>query len=775
MKKNKLKLLSLALAFAMLLPALPANLSLADSLPQELPPVAAIDFVNERLTGLVPGAVYVIGEAEYTAGKAAGLHPGTIKIVTGTGGWLGTTILIVKKGDGVATSNSIAQELSIPARPKKPAASLFTATYVSGGADGAIAGIAADMEYRLSSDDEYTQGTGADITGLAGGTYQIRYKAVIPVGETPGSFASGVTNVTVGVMSPEEIPAIAINFDQERLTGFTKNAAYVIDGVDQTMSATWIAIDDTWMGGAPVSIVRKGNGRTTTDSAAQSLTIPARPAKPTGIVATDEPYPGAGGTITGVTSAMEYRFSGGKWTPAGSMTGVAPGEYVFRFAATADAFHSAVTKVTLGTTPAAPEPAPEASIDYEAEKLTGLAAGARYDIGGADCTADSHGELAIDSAWFGTTLSIVKKGNGTTTADSGAQSLAVPARPAAPAGIGKTDETGLDLDDGAVTGATSAMEYQLSGAAAWTACPGGTITGLAPGTYLVRFKAAASAFASEAASVQVGAYAPVYSLSVTAPVFAPVTDGYAPVAAKPITIANTGNWQADIASVALGDTARFILGGSGPNVPKGGSISSWTVRPADNLPEGTYTTAITVTYNGGKTATAQVSFTVNSLYPQKTLSDYYSGVTVSGNINAYSELVVSKLALHQNCAACEAIRKALSNSAFQYIYGIEIRLTRGFVGDLTISIPVGAQYEGETVSIVCCSNGEYKTYTARVQFGRALFTVRSLSLFAVFVQSGRLTPPQTGGADFPWTALGVCLIALGAALPALVRRRRAKN
>ncbi len=729
---------------------------------QEDTPAATIDYVTERLVNLVSGAYYAInGGASVKAGASG---------IAIAGEWLGTEVQIVKKGTGT-TTDSAAQSLTIPARPDRPLG--FVAVYANPGlSNGSITGVTDAMEYRLSGASGYTAVTGVSITGLAAGTYQIRYKA------TASSFRSGNTNVTVGETSSEETPVITINFVNERLAGFIVGEVYAINGeAPQTMDKTWIAIDDTWFGTA-LSIVKKGNGTTTTDSAAQNLSIPARPAKPV-LTKTDETVFGAGGTITGVTSAMQYRYNNGEWIDCttGPMTAAA-GVYLFRFAATDMAFHSANTKLTINAASATPEATPDASVDYAAEKLTGLVAGASYliDGGATPYVADTEGKLAIDPAWFGTALSIVKKGNGTSTTDSAAQGLTIPARPEAPSGVGKTDETGVDLNNGAITNVTNAMEYKLSDAPAWTPCPGATVTGLAPGTYLVRFKAADSAFASEAASVTVGEFVPVYSLSVAAPAFASVAVGYSPVAAKPITITNTGNWEAIIASVALSNPTHFILSGSGAGVPKGGSITSWTIRPANNLSEGTYTTSVIVTYNGGKIATAQVSFTVGSLYPQKTLTDYYSGIAVSGNINAYSELVVNKLStLHEKCAACDAVRKALANSALKYIYGVEIRLTQGFIGDLTVSLPVGAQYEGETVTICCCSNGEYKTYTAKVQYGRAVFTVRSLSLFAVFVPSGKLTPPQTGGADLSWTVLGVCLIALGAALPAFTRRRRERN
>lgn len=79
-----------------------------------------------------------------------------------------------------------------------------------------------------------------------------------------------------------------------------------------------------------------------------------------------------------------------------------------------------------------PEKQPAAENDYRQEKLTKLVPNGKYSIGGTEYTADTEGCIPIIDGWFGTTLSIIKKGNGSETTDSPAQSLNVPARPAAP-------------------------------------------------------------------------------------------------------------------------------------------------------------------------------------------------------------------------------------------------------------------------------------------------------------------------------------------------------
>ena len=67
--------------------------------------------------------------------------------------------------------------------------------------------------------------------------------------------------------------------------------------------------------------------------------------------------------------------------------------------------------------------------------------------------------------------------------------------------VSSTDETVEGKSDGTITGVTAAMEYKLSTAAAYTPVTGTTVTGLAPGTYDVRYAESANYSASPASSV----------------------------------------------------------------------------------------------------------------------------------------------------------------------------------------------------------------------------------------------------------------------------------
>jgi len=161
-------------------------------------------------------------------------------------------------------------------------------------------------------------------------------------------------------------PAAEINFFDETLTGLAPNAVFSIT-VDSAAAffvadATGhIAIDENWMG-ETINIVRRGDGtQGLIDSLPQVLPIPARPAEPTGLAST----PGTG-TITGITTAMEYRE--GDETPWTAVTNpdaiFAFGMIQVRIAATASGFAS--NSVDVAVSPGGPAVSVSSTTTYSA-------------------------------------------------------------------------------------------------------------------------------------------------------------------------------------------------------------------------------------------------------------------------------------------------------------------------------------------------------------------------------------------------------------------------
>jgi uncharacterized repeat protein (TIGR02543 family) len=291
-----------------------------------------------------------------------------------------------------------------------------------------------------------------------------------------------------------------------------------------------------------------------------------------------------------------------------------------------DGAKKGIAAVTVTTTSIPKESTPQTAIDYFAETLTGL--NGSYSINNG-IPVSITGDYNIDPSWFGTTLSIVKKGNGIATTDSDAQNLIIKARPGQPSGLAGVNESVMGANDGKISGVTVAMEYSADGIT-WTACTGTEVTGLAAGTDYVRFKATATDFYGVSIPVVIGTGVQATRLlTVSAPAFDAVIYGYTQPAAKELFVTNTGNSTATIASVTVSDSNVFEIRDGDVEVLSGDSNNTWKIQPKDGLAAGTYTATITVAYDGGATVTADMSFTVNNATTIYTITFNANGGSVS--------------------------------------------------------------------------------------------------------------------------------------------------
>lgn len=204
-------------------------------------------------------------------------------------------------------------------------------------------------------------------------------------------------------------------------------------------------------------------------------------------------------------------------------------------------------------------------------------------------------------------------------------------------------------------------------------------------------------------------------------------------------------------------------------IPSGWSAGAYTIT-ADYL-------AATFDYldsSGTGTLTVSPPAVPGPGYFLRTLQDGATGVSVYGMIREDARLTVGNLTLGTD-AACNAIRQRMNGGDGVFLLGKDISLSQGFVGTLTVSLPVGAQYNGKTVTILHCAGGTLKTYTAIVADGRATFSVTSLSPFAAFLEGGTVGLPQTGGSGSPAWPGALALAVLGTCLLALGWRRRGIN
>lgn len=337
--------------------------------------------------------------------------------------------------------------------------------------------------------------------------------------------------------------------------------------------------------------------------------------------------------ITGAMKDVVYEANSGYYFPndyvskiSGLTDGAINGIKVTRNSATQITVSGAPTAKSTTITLAAPTKkvaasTPTIGIDYVHKTLTGFDTATKYSINEGTAFIPTSSTIPIDDSYYGTTITIKKTETDTALA-SAEQSLAIPARPAAPAVTG-TDETVDGKNDGTIKGVDNTMEYSTSMNGSWKPCirdaVDGTISKLEDGTYYVRKAATTTSFVGEITTITIGKGVTVKKvLSVTAPTFDTVTEGYTRPEAKTITIKNDtaggSNWEATVSNVTLTgtDTDKFEVTGSGYD---------WTIQPKSDLTANTdgtaktYTAIINVAYDAteGVTspATAEVSFTVN--------------------------------------------------------------------------------------------------------------------------------------------------------------------
>jgi len=140
--------------------------------------------------------------------------------------------------------------------------------------------------------------------------------------------------------------------------------------------------------------------------------------------------------------------------------------------------------------------------------------------GGAEIGGAINATYTLVKADIGAVITVTVTADGTNATGSvtSAPTAAVgkAAGPAAPTGIGKTDETVAGAKDGTLTGTAAGQEYQVDGAGAWTAITGVTVTGLAPGSYMVRVAETDTHLAGDAAGPFVIAAGVIRALNIVA-------------------------------------------------------------------------------------------------------------------------------------------------------------------------------------------------------------------------------------------------------------------
>ncbi len=251
---------------------------------------------------------------------------------------------------------------------------------------------------------------------------------------------------------------------------------------------------------------------------------------------------------------------------------------------------------------------PNAAVDYYNETISATNKMAFTTAGGS---GDCYDNMSLSSLyWNGSEMYAYIWVKASSTAfKSNYQTVYIPARPAAPVGVGKVD--GTSENSGKLIGVSDTMQYKAENGS-WIDCDGNEVIGLAAGTYYIRYKATNSSFASEAVTLTIEnkTVSGESNLEITAPSFSSVEEGYERPEAKAITISNTGDADAEITNVEVDNTEAFEISGNGTTVGSNDSIDTYAIQPKEGLSAGIYNGTVTVEYDNGKTATAEFTFTV---------------------------------------------------------------------------------------------------------------------------------------------------------------------
>jgi hypothetical protein len=136
----------------------------------ERTPDLGIEYVNEELTGLIPGFYVIDGDTvEIAAGGAT--YPLDVR-------WFGATLSIRRVQPGSPSVSSLAQLLPVPARPDAPAVAVTGESFI-GYNDGWVTGVSSAMEYRPDTVNAvWKPVTARYLDNLPAGDYLIRSRAV---------------------------------------------------------------------------------------------------------------------------------------------------------------------------------------------------------------------------------------------------------------------------------------------------------------------------------------------------------------------------------------------------------------------------------------------------------------------------------------------------------------------------------------------------------------------------------------------------------------------
>ena len=291
----------------------------------------------------------------------------------------------------------------------------------------------------------------------------------------------------------------ATGSDTGTLTDVDSGMQYSLDGSNWTDINGFSAELSGLTSGNEIQIIKKGR-ETATDSDIQHITL-TQAATPTASFAATGTNTG---TLNGVSSDMQYQIGSGAWSDitgeSTALTGLYKGSVIHvRTKGTGTTLFSQPQDITLAQadTPNVAFTATDASTGT----LSGVTAGMKYKIDNGEWNEiSSNADISLNNL-SACTISVMQRDG--KKLDSETQTIQVTKSNAPAASV----QNCINGNDGKLTGVNNTMEYRSSGAGSWTAIDSDEVTGLAAGSYEVRYKANGTALASAPQTVTIGSYA----------------------------------------------------------------------------------------------------------------------------------------------------------------------------------------------------------------------------------------------------------------------------
>ncbi len=303
--------------------------------------------------------------------------------------------------------------------------------------NGQIWNVSAEMEYQKEGDNNWTTGTGANVTGLTPGTYYVRYKAssinlagnaqTINIAAYNVPTLTGTVEITGTAKYNEQLTATVTGSNNSGTLSYQwKRGTTDISGATGETYTLVEADIGTTIKVIVTSSVESGSITSDVTAIVEKADGPAAPTGLAGVAPTSDG--GSDGKITGTATTMEYSTDSSFANPTGTVcpdtetTGLSAGTYYVRYKETATHKAGANATVTVPAYVAAPT--------YEVTVTNGTGSGSYAENASVTITANAPEAGKQFKEWTGAdglTFTSGSKTSATATFTMPAQAVSVTA------------------------------------------------------------------------------------------------------------------------------------------------------------------------------------------------------------------------------------------------------------------------------------------------------------------------------------------------------------